>query len=140
MVVTSQLKLCAVVNNPDHSIQALLLNYLLQVHTGHSNWKDATIAFKKHEGSNCPREAVEVMINLPIGSQLSQQYAKDVATNRAMLLKILSCVKFLARQGLAFRGDEDESDGNFLQLLQLQTDDATMEWLQKKVTNTLLMK
>ena len=33
----------------------------MQVTKGYSNWKDATVAFNKHEGSNCHREAVEVI-------------------------------------------------------------------------------
>ena len=110
---------------------------MLQVCKGFSNWKDATISFKKHEGSGCHREAVEVVISLPVscrdvGAQLSQQYANELDSNRKILLKILSCIKFLGRQGLALRGDGDESDGNFLQLLKLQADEATMDWLQRK--------
>lgn len=51
-----------------------------------------------------------------------------------MLLKILSSIKYLARQGLALRGDGDEADSNFLQLLQLKAeeDPAVIEWLKRK--------
>ena len=86
----------------------------LQIFKGFSNWKDATVSLKKHEQSSCHREAVEVMVSLPattrdIGEMLSQQHAKKEG-NRKVLLKILANVKFLARQGLAFRGDGNESD------------------------------
>ena len=37
----------------------------MQVTKGYSNWKDATVSFNKHEGSNCHREAVEVIVTLP---------------------------------------------------------------------------
>ena len=69
-----------------------------------------------------------------IGAHLSQQYAREMENNRKMLLRVLSCTRFLAQQGLALRGDGDESDGNFLQLLKLQGQDDVMmlEWLQKK--------
>ena len=55
----------------------------MQVTKGYSNWKDATVAFNKHEGSNCHREAVEVIVTLPattvhIGVQLSQEYAREM--------------------------------------------------------------
>lgn len=97
------------------------------------------MAFKKHEGSSCHREAVEVIITLPattfyIGVHLSQQYAREMENNRKMLMKVLSCIRFLARQGLALWGDGDESDGNFLQLLKLQgqDDDMMLDWLQRK--------
>jgi len=47
-----------------------------------------------------------------------------------MLLKILSSINYLARQGLALRGDGDEADSNFLQLLQLKAEEDPMvlEW------------
>ena len=53
--------------------------------------------------------------------------------NRKILLKVLSCIQFLARQGLPLGGG-DESDGNFLQLLKFQgqDDDVMHEWLQRK--------
>ena len=43
-------------------------------------------------------------------------------------------MRFLARQGLAFRGDSEEKDSNFMQLLKLQSlDDPVFEaWLSKK--------
>ena len=66
-----------------------------------------------------------------IGVQLSQEYAREMENNRKM---ILSCIQFLARQGLPLRGDGDEIDGNFLQLLKFQgqDDDVMLEWLQRK--------
>ena len=46
---------------------------------GFSNWRDATMAFNKHELSACHNEAVDVMITIPattkdVGEQLSKQY------------------------------------------------------------------
>ena len=68
------------------------------------------------------REAVEVIITLPlttrdIGEQLSQQHATQKLNNRQSLYQIISSMRYLGRQGLAFRGDGNESDGNFHQLL-----------------------
>ena len=107
---------------------------------GFCNWKNATILLQKHQQSSCHREAVEVVITLPattkdVGEQLVQQLAKEKESNRKMLLKILSSIRYLARQGLALRGDGDEDDGNFLQLLKLKGEDdsAMLEWLKRKV-------
>ena len=79
------------------------------------------------------------MVTLPkttmdVGTMLSQNYAKELIENREVLKKIIACVKFLARQGLPLRGDGDEKDGNFLQLLKFQgeQDDVIHSWLQKK--------
>ena len=107
--------------------------------TGFSNWKDATIRFKNHESSGCHREAVERAITLPevtkdISELLSEAHSKEKRDNRECLLKILSSVRFLARQGLALHGDSDESDSNYIQLLQLRGEDdpKVLEWLKRR--------
>ena len=68
------------------------------------------------------------MVTLPsttrdIGEQLSQQHAAQKMKNRQALYQILSSIKFLSRQGLALRGDGDESDGNLHQLLQMKAEE-----------------
>ena len=55
-----------------------------------------------------------------LGELLSSAYAKEKADNQHCLLKILSCLRFLARQGCGIRGSGDEVDGNFNQLIKLQ--------------------
>ena len=97
------------------------------------------MAFKSHELSACHLEAVEVIIRLPattthIGVHLSQQYALEMKQNKRMLLKVLSSIRFLSRQGLALRGHDDDGDGNMIQVLRLlgEDDGEVSEWLQKK--------
>ena len=53
---------------------------------------------------------------------LLRQAASEKRVNCEYLLKVLSTVRFLARQGLALRGDGDEVDSN-LQLLVLRGED-----------------
>ena len=79
--------------------------FAFQVCKGYSNWKDATTRIRNHELSACHREAVDMIIRFPattqhIGQHLSQQYASETAKNRRALLKILSSLRFLARQAL----------------------------------------
>lgn len=109
------------------------------VSTGFTNWKDACVKFRTHDSSNSHKEAVEKMVTLPsttrdIGESLSAAHKMEKSQNRQMLMKILSNVQFLARQSLPFRGDGDESESNFIQLLLLRgTDDTRVkEWVQKK--------
>ena len=97
-------------------------------------------SFQKHQLSESHREAVEVVVSLPktcsdIGEQLSEQYSKEKESNRVMLIKILSCLLLLARQGLPIRGDGDDSDSNFILLLKLsgQGDAKMDEWRQTKI-------
>ena len=55
------------------------------------------------------------------------------AENRTMLLKTLSSLRFLLRQGLAIRGHK-ESEGNLIQLLYLRSDDCPKlsKWLRNQ--------
>ena len=80
---------------------------------GFKNWKDATISFKNHEASASHKDALQVVVVIPstcqdVGELLSQEHAREKRENRHCLLCILSNVRFLARQGLAFRGDSEE--------------------------------
>ena len=73
---------------------------------------------KNNHNSKCHCGAVEVMVTLPvttrdIGEQLSSQHAREKEQNWQMLLKIISCVRFLTRQGLSLLGDGDEKKNNF---------------------------
>ncbi|XP_065903857.1 zinc finger MYM-type protein 1-like [Dysidea avara] len=108
------------------------------VSKGFCNWKDGTLSFRKHELSACHKEAIEVMVTLPatvkdIGELSSQSHANQKAKNRQLFLQILSSLKFLARQGLPLRGDKDEKDGNFMQVLKLKSENnpAIADWLER---------
>ena len=50
------------------------------------------------------------------------------------MLKLLSNARFLSRQGLAFRGDGDESDSNFMRLIYLRSEDNAklVDWIKQK--------
>ena len=104
---------------------------------GLSNWKDGTIAFRNHAKSASHHEAVEVTLpstTHDIEEQLSQHHATQKLKNRQALYRILSSIRFLGRQGLLIRGDGNESDRNFQQLLQLKAeeDPNLVEWLRRK--------
>ena len=109
---------------------------------GYQNWKDATSSFRNHESSACHKEAVEKMVTIPatnrdVGECLSTSFALERKCNQACFLKLISSIRFLARQGLALRGDgSGEPDSNFLQLLKLSADyeqDGKLnEWMKRK--------
>ena len=109
------------------------------VSKGFSNWKDANGKFAIHASSKCHKEAILKMVTLPstkrdVAESLLTQHQREKLERRKCFLKVLSNIKFLARQGLPLRGHGDESDSNFLQLLKLQgEDDARIaSWLEKK--------
>ena len=112
---------------------------------GYQNWKDATIAFRNHKSSAYHKDAVAVMITIPathgdISEYLSSMLALEKQVNRECFMKLLSSIMFLARQGLALRGDgAGEPDSNFIQLLQLRAqdeDDSKLAgWMKCKSSN-----
>ena len=86
---------------------------------GFSNWKGATVGFKKHVQSKCHAEAVEVVVTLPkttkdIGEQLSRAHRLEKEQARDMLQLILFHFRFLARQGLGLRGDGSDAATNLI--------------------------
>ena len=109
------------------------------VSKGFTYWKEATTAFKKHQASDCHREATEALVILPVqvgdvGELLSREHQEEKATNRRMLLKILQSIRFLARQGMPLRSGGGDSESNLMQLLQLQCVECPElgVWLSKK--------
>ena len=116
--------------------------------TGYSNWKNALEkkkGFSKHELSECHKEAVARLITIPktaagdIGDMISSQHALERKQNRNVLLKILSNIRYLARQSSPLRGDwqakeKSETDSNFWQLLKLRCEDdpTIVEWLKRR--------
>lgn len=124
-----------------HAEKKISSGYIDQcfISRGFSNWKDATSVFKKHDQSKCHREALERTVTLPkstkdIGETLSERHANEKSENRRCLLKIISNIRFLARQGLPLRGDGNENDSNFIQLMKIRGEDDTklLEWMKKK--------
>jgi len=109
------------------------------ISTGFSNWKDAKVAFRNHEQTKCHKEAVHTVVVLPreyedCGELLSSQHALEKVYNRQMMLKLLSNIHFLARQGLPLRGDGEENDSNYNQMLRLRglDDIRVFDWIKKK--------
>ena len=91
---------------------------------GLCNWKDATRQFTKHESSVFHKQAVDSLkTKSDVAEMLSSQHAEEKKGNRQYLLHVIMTIRFLACQGLALRGDGDEKDSNFLQLLMLRAED-----------------
>lgn len=114
---------------------------------GFCNWKKGLERFNKHERTLSHHQAVELVEKIPnttknIGEMLSAISAEQKADNRVMLRTILTSLRYLGRQGLAFRGryqkvddtnEGSESDSNFIQLLMTRAEDnpSIMKWLKK---------
>ena len=81
--------------------------------SGYINWKDATRNFANHEKCEFHKQAVVVLSNTKdVSEMMSAKVAADKEKNRTYFMKVLSAIRFLARQGLPLRGD-DEIGSNF---------------------------
>ena len=91
-------------------------------------WK-ATSSFTKHAASACHREAVASIEKFPrqfgdVGELLNSRLQKEKSLNRDMLRRIVQNLRFLARQGLALRGNGSGLDRNFSQLMLVRAYDS----------------
>ena len=86
----------------------------------------------------CHKIAVDNVIAPPaiqsVGEMLSKEYKDEIKQNQKMLLNnILRGVQHLGCQGLAMRGDDDERNSNFIQILKLlDRDGSTKRWMERK--------
>lgn len=67
---------------------------------------------------------------MDVEEMLAKQHEVEKRSNRKMLLK---AIRFLSRQGLALRGEDNESSSNFFQALKLfDSEGGIKEWLECK--------
>ena len=124
------------------------------VKDGFSNLKKALQRFQEHEHSEMHKEASLKLAakssKVDVAAQISQEHDKQAKEHREMLLKVLRCIRYLTRQGLAMRGHREDSEsfeGNLYQLLLLQAVDSPRfgQWPKKRdyispeITNKLVV-
>ena len=100
---------------------------------GFSNWKKAGERLKKYESSQAHQKAyMKICSPGNIAAVLDAALKNQQVIRQRMLLKQLSSLKYLVRQGLAIRGHND-SEGNLIQLLKvLNEDDPDLKvWLSE---------
>ena len=101
-----------------------------------SNWKKWQEKLVKHNKSNFHSEAVVKISSLNnakmnVGAQLDNKYKDDQKLHQHLLLKQLSSLKFLARQGVALRGHAG-MDSNLIRLLKTRSEDVPelVNWIE----------
>jgi len=101
---------------------------------GFSNWKKALKSFADHQQTKAHRAALAYECVVPqCGDVLEMtltELNKKRLTERKYLLKIMECIRYLARQGIALRGDN--GNDNLTQLFKLlnRTDESALQRLQ----------
>ena len=67
---------------------------------GFTNWKDDTTKFTKHARSDFHKACTEALLStVNIGDMLNKQAVTEKQANREYVLRVLSTLRFLARQG-----------------------------------------
>ena len=115
------------------------------ISNGFTNWPDAGTknrGFDKHFKSESHKEARARLNTIPevcgdIVDQMSTAINNERSANRQNLLKILSNVRFLAKQSLPLRGHGSGEDSNFTQLYILREEDneGLKTWRTEKKIN-----
>ena len=131
--------------------QADQLTHQSYVVDGFRQWGKALERFGSHEGSSYHRAAIEALAATKKGVNVAAVFSsgklKQMKEARTALLKILSSVQFLCRQGLAIRGHVDE-ESNLRQILKLRSEDVpelktwlartSYKWLSHDITNEMI--
>ena len=105
---------------------------------GFRNWKKAITRFADHQKSKCHLTAVTFEVTIPICGNIQEMTNESLKAkmkeNRQCLIKVIETLQFLGRQGLALRGDQNDENSNFMQLLKLRSKDFAQlkQWLEKK--------
>ena len=101
------------------------------IETGYSNWKNAGRGFSNHH-----KAAHSALLpgTADVGELLSDVHSEQKKENRQFLMKIISNLRYLARQAEPFRGSKDDNNSNFIQSLKLRGEDdpLVLQWLMKK--------
>ena len=109
------------------------------ISAGYKNWKKALEKFNSHQSSTSHKQAVFKLSQrdkgVNVAAQLNTQFQRQQEQNRICFLKVVSSVKYLLRQGLAFRG-HTETEGNLYQLLLMQakSDPDMQQWLRRSTS------
>ena len=106
------------------------------IDTGFDNWKKAHERFSQRAQSNLHKEAVfktEQLKHDSVHTLLCKHALSDQKLHHDMLLKQLSTLRYLLRQGMAIRG-HDDVESNLTQLLLLRSHEIPQlkVWLKEK--------
>ena len=126
-------------------------------HEGFTDFRKAAEKLKLHNDCQTHKTSTLLYLNRlskaeSCASQLDSQHAKKVKENRGFLANIIETVMFLAKQGLALRGNDESSvslnRGNFLELINFQCnyneelkraiDQKTFTYTSKTIQNELI--
>mgnify|MGYP001801130696 CR=1 FL=1 len=88
---------------------------------GFSSWKKAPKCFQTHQDSTCHKAASSYKLTIPqchdVGELMDSHLTKRRLIERKYLLKVIRCLRYLGRQGIALQGSD--GNDNFTQLLRL---------------------
>ena len=123
--------LCFLCNKAEKSgqISAETNKDFAYISKGFRSWKKAPKCFREHELSKPHVTAKTYQIIVPRCADVSEMLVKTLSKaksdQRRYFIKVMQCVQYLGRQGIAFLGNNNSND-NFHQLLLLRGKDDPM--------------
>ena len=109
------------------------------IDTGYTGWRNMAKNLKDHHDSRRHKNAVLAWLEFravtdgrqtSIASRIDSNRRNEVRENRAHVKSLIEAASFLGRQGLPFRGHDEDDDaqnkGNFLELLDVMKNDKDM--------------
>lgn len=106
------------------------------VEKGFSNWKHCMERLRTHVSSTFHRDCAEALSNVTsinVSQQLSTSHFKQMMNNRTALRTMFSTLRVLGKQGLPFRGDNNDEKSNFMAFINARAEDVPelKSWLQR---------
>ena len=106
------------------------------VNNGFNNWKKALESFNQHAKSRIHKESILKIQSIKQDSVLSllNKHARvEQREHRENLLRQLTSLRYLLRQGMAIRG-HDDMESNLMQLLKLRSNDCPQleVWIRER--------
>ncbi|PIK41114.1 putative zinc finger MYM-type protein 1-like [Apostichopus japonicus] len=110
-------------------------NFLIE---GFCNWKKSMEKFKQHQASDLHELCIlklQAASQKPVTAQLSDHASKEQVNAQHALVKLITSMRYLATEGAALRGKENDG-GKFRKLLDLRSeDDEDLRQFMKRTTN-----
>ena len=86
---------------------------------GFASWNKAIERFKRHQLAERHMESKKAIINKIKGTTMTSMFAQQQLANQLVLSQVFECCRYLARQALAFTGEDNDKNSNLVQLTKL---------------------
>ena len=106
---------------------------------GFSSWKKAPQCFVEHQQTHCHKSAASYHVVIPkykdLGEMTNDKIVNVCEKERKYLLHLIRCLRYLARQGIALKGNESNDNFTLLMTLLETKDESIIAHLEGAIEN-----